>query len=97
MNEYNRSIHSADVVLVEIYAQWCHHCQRMIPIVHKLKKELQNEVLVLQYDIDENQELSQSLNVETIPTFLLYRNSKEVWRHSGEIEFTNLLNSIEVY
>jgi thioredoxin 1 len=69
----------------------------MMPIVHKLKKELENEVLILQFDIDENQELSQSLNVETIPAFLLYRHGKEVWRHSGEIEFTNLLNSIEVY
>ena len=58
---YNEIIKSSPVVLVEFYASWCPHCQRMTPIVDQVKSQLQNRVPLYQYDIDKNEAESLSL------------------------------------
>ena len=92
---YKELTASAPVVLVEFYASWCPHCQRMMPIVADIKKKVEGKVVVAQFDIDEYTELSDSEGVETIPTFILYRNGKEVWRQSGEMTEEALLSRVE--
>ena len=88
---YQELIQSAPEVLVEFYASWCPHCQRMMPIVEDVKKQLEGRAVVAQFDIDEYSELSDKEGVETIPTFILYRDGKEVWRQSGEMPEEELL------
>lgn len=92
---YKELTESAPAVLVEFYASWCPHCQRMMPIVADVKKKLAGRVEVAQFDIDENSELADSQRVETIPTFILYHNGREVWRQSGEMAEADLLARAE--
>lgn len=86
-----------EVTLVEFYATWCPHCQKMMPVVEQIKELLAGRVQVTQYDIDKNQELADDQNVESIPTFILYADGKEVWRHTGEMDGNALLVEIEKY
>ncbi|MDE6322440.1 MAG: thioredoxin family protein, partial [Muribaculaceae bacterium] len=44
-----------------------------------------------------NKELADTENVESIPTFIVYKNGKEVWRQSGEMEADVLLAHIQRY
>lgn len=44
--DYNEVINSEPVVLVEFYASWCPHCQRMMPVVEQVKELLQGRVKV---------------------------------------------------
>lgn len=92
--DYKQTV-SQGVVLVEFYASWCPHCQRMMPVVAHVKSLLEGRVSVFQYDIDENQDLSEAEKVETIPTFILYKDGKEQWRHSGEMSGEALLAKVE--
>ena len=94
---YNELINSNPVVLVEFYASWCPHCQRMMPIVEQVKQLLGDSAPVYQFDIDENQSLASENGVESIPTFIIYRNGSEVWRQSGEIEGDMLYSKVEAY
>lgn len=94
---YNESIKSTPTVLVEFYASWCPHCQRMMPIVEQIKELLDGKVDVYQFDIDENRELADQEKVESIPTFIVYKNGQEVWRNSGEMEADILLAHIQRY
>ena len=94
---YNELINSNPVVLVEFYASWCPHCQRMMPIVEQVKQLLGDSAPVYQFDIDENQSLASETGVESIPTFIIYRNGSEVWRQSGEIEGDMLYSKLEAY
>lgn len=84
-------------VLVEFYATWCPHCQRMMPIVEQVKELLAGQVKVVQYDIDKNQKLADEAKVSSIPTFIVYKDGKEMWRHTGEMDANVLLASVQKY
>lgn len=93
---YEKTISSAPVVLVEFYASWCPHCQRMMPIVAQVK-ELLGDVPVVQLDIDDNNDAANAAEVESVPTFIVYKDGSEVWRHSGEIDGNDLLAKVQSF
>lgn len=95
--DYNNIINSSKVVMVECFATWCPHCQRMMPVVEQIKELLDGRTDIYQFDIDKNQEAADSLDVESLPTFIVYRDGKEVWRQSGEMDGQVLLSKIEAY
>ena len=94
---YNEIINSSEVVMVEFFASWCPHCQRMMPIVAQIKELLQGKVNIYQFDIDEYAELAQENGADSVPTFIIYKNGEVQWRESGEIEGQVLLSKIESY
>lgn len=88
-------IEQQGVVLVEFFATWCVHCQRMAPVVEQIKELLAGKAKVVQIDIDRYQQAANEANVEATPTFILFKDGKEVWRHAGEIDGEVLLGKIE--
>ena len=94
---YDDVIASAKTVLVEFYASWCPHCRAMMPVVEQVKELLDGRVKVYQFDIDENKEWADDLKVESIPTFIVYRDGVEMWRQSGEMAADVLLTTIQKY
>ena len=95
--DYNEIIGSSKVVMVEFFASWCPHCQRMMPVVAQIKELLQGQVNIYQFDIDEYAELAQENGADSVPTFIIYKNGEEQWRESGEIDGQVLLSKIESY
>lgn len=92
---YTEEIKSAPVVLVEFFATWCPHCQKMMPIVEDIKTLLADNLKVLQFDIDKNEDLANRENVQSLPTFLLYADGEEVMRETGEMPAEVLLQKIQ--
>ena len=87
-------MNSKGVVLVEFFATWCPHCQRMMPIVADVKKKLEGKAQVVQLDIDKNQALADELGVEGVPTFILYKDDVELDRTSGEMPEADLYDFV---
>ena len=48
-------------------------------------------------DIDENKSLASQQEVDTIPTLIIYKDGREVWRHAGETDVDTLLHQVESY
>lgn len=94
---YDQEIRSSKVVLMEFYATWCPHCQRMMPVVAKVKEQLDGRAAVCQLDIDKNKEAADAAEVHSIPTFLIYVDGKAEWRHTGEIGEEALLSKVESF
>lgn len=94
---YEEAIESTPVTLVEFYASWCPHCQRMMPYVAEIKKKLEGKADVYQFDVDKNPELTDAEGVESYPTFIIYKNGTEKWREAGEMDPDALLSKIESY
>lgn len=93
--DYTDLINSAPTVMVEFFATWCPHCQRMMPVVEQVKELIGNKASVVQLDIDENQEPAQEAGADSVPTFIIYRDGREVWRQSGEMDGDFLLSVLE--
>lgn len=85
------------VVMVEFYASWCPHCQRMMPVVADVKALLKGRANVYQFDIDENEEFAKELDVTSIPTFIVFKDGEEKWRGSGEMGGATLDAKVEAY
>lgn len=94
---YADAINEAPVVLVEFFATWCPHCQKMMPIVEQVRELLGPDTPVLQLDIDQNSATARENGVDGVPTFIIYKNGKEEWRHSGEIDGNDLLAKVQSY
>ena len=93
--DYKNLIESAPVVLVEFYASWCPHCQRMMPVVAQVKERIAGRAEIKRIDIDENNDIADELGVKTVPTFIVYKNGREQWRQSGEIDGDMLVRKVE--
>lgn len=93
--DYTQEITSSEYVLVEFFATWCPHCQRMMPIVADIKTELAGKLKVVQYDVDKNQALADREQVKALPTFIMYADGKEVMRETGEMPAEVLLQKIK--
>ncbi|MDE6109677.1 MAG: thioredoxin family protein [Muribaculaceae bacterium] len=94
---YESLVGRTGTVLVEFFATWCPHCRRMMPVVEQVKELLGDQVPVYQLDIDKNGEAADEARVESVPTFIVYRNGREMWRRSGEMEGETLLRTVEKY
>ena len=92
---FDQARKTTGAVLIEFYASWCPHCQRMMPVVEEVRELLGGMAPVYQYDIDKNQAAAKEANVESIPTFIIYDNDREVWRHTGEIDGQELVNAVQ--
>ncbi len=95
--DYEAITHHTGTVLVEFYASWRPHCQRMIPVVEQVKQLLGEQVPVYQFDIDKEPKASDEAGVQSVPTFIVYRNGREMWRQSGEMEAATLVSTAEKY
>lgn len=95
MESYKDLINSGKVVLVEFFATWCGHCQRMMPIVEEIKELTAGKAEIYQLDVDRNQSLCEQERITGTPTFILYSGGKEVWRHDGETDGQELLDKIQ--
>lgn len=92
---YKDAIRSTTVVLVEFFATWCPHCQKMMPVVDEIKQSLAGKVNVYQFDIDKYQGLDDENNVEVVPTFIIYVDGREVWRQSGEMTKDQIMAEVD--
>lgn len=92
---YDTTIDQQGVVLVEFFATWCGHCAAMAPIVEQVKELVAGQARIVQIDIDKYQQAADEAGVNATPTFILFKDGKEVWRHAGEIDGQALLDKIQ--
>ena len=70
-------------VLVDFYADWCGPCKAAAPVLDELADEADGKYEVIKVNVDENQELSQTHGVMSIPTVMLFNKGEEVDRQIG--------------
>ena len=83
VEDFDKTIASNKMVLVEIGADWCPPCRKMLPVLETLKEKPAAPFYFLAVDGGEDIEVMKSLKSEGLPTFILFKNGKETWRHQG--------------
>lgn len=97
MATFQELIQSEKPVLVDFFATWCGPCQQLGPILKEVKDELGDNVSILKIDVDKNQQLAVQYQVRGVPTMLLFKNGKQVWRQSGLVFKNDLVREIKNY
>ena len=96
MAKFEDIIQGNTLVFVDFFATWCGPCKMMHPVLEGLKKQL-GEVKIVKIDIDSpvNRQLVNSYQVQAVPTLMLFKAGKMVWRQSGAMQATQIRQVIE--
>lgn len=90
MANFKELINSDKPVLVDFYADWCGPCQMMKPVLSQLKEKIGGKATILKVDVDKNKAASTQYKIMGIPTFILFKKGKVMWRHSGVLSLKQL-------
>ena len=80
---FNETISSHPLALIDCWAPWCAPCVVIAPTVEELAKEYAGRVFFGKLNVDENPRTAGIFQIFSIPTLLIMENGKEVDRIVG--------------
>lgn len=91
---FDELIQSETPTLIDFHAEWCGPCKMMAPILKETKQALGDKVQIVKIDVDKNQALASDLQVQSVPTLMLFKSGELVWRRSGVVSKPDLVRLI---
>lgn len=91
---FSEIINQDKPVLVDFFAEWCGPCKMMSPILTTLKEKVGENVGIIKIDVDKNPQAASSFQVRGVPTLILFKNGKALWRKSGVVSAEELEQTI---
>lgn len=95
MKTFNEIINSGKPVLVDFFAEWCGPCKAMAPILKEVKDKMGEKATIIKIDVDKNQEAAAAYQIRSVPTLLLFKNGRVVWKTSGVVSANDLIKLFE--
>ncbi|HRN40948.1 MAG: thioredoxin [Flavobacteriales bacterium] len=94
MSKFKELINSELPVLVDFYATWCGPCKMMSPILEEVAVKMKGQVKIVKVDVDKNPNAAEAYQVRGVPTLILFKNGKQLWRQSGVVQANQLIQLI---
>ena len=92
---FGEIIRGETLVLVDFFAEWCGPCKMMKPILEELHGKLANGLRIIKIDIDKSPAAAGAYQVQSVPTLMLFRRGKILWRQSGVVPASQLEKIIQ--
>ena len=89
METFSKILNDEKPVLVDFHAEWCGPCKMMAPELKRFA-ESHKDVRVLKVDIDKNRVTAEHFNIQGVPTLILFKKGKVLWRQSGAMNAQQL-------
>lgn len=88
---------SEGLVFVDFWAAWCGPCRRIAPVLEEISKEYKGSVKIGKLNVDNYKKFAVNLNIEALPTIVVYKDGKEMTRIVGLVKKEELVKVIEKY
>lgn len=90
MPTFGEIIQSEQPVLVDFFATWCGPCKMMNPILDEVKAAIGDKVTIIKIDVDKNREAAGQLQIQGVPTLIIFQQGQMKWRASGVVSAQQL-------
>jgi len=95
--KFNEIINQNQLVLVDFFAGWCGPCKMMSPVLQETKSVVKDDVKIIKINVDQHQDLAAEFMVRGVPTLMLFKEGKMLWRQSGVLSKNQLVEIINQY
>jgi thioredoxin len=95
MAKFSERINQDKAVLIDFFAEWCGPCKMMSPILKDVKDTLGDSITIIKIDVDKNQALASKYQVRGVPTLMLFKAGKQLWRQSGLLQKNEIIKTVE--
>lgn len=93
--DFDAEIKGSLPVVVDFFADWCGPCKMMGPIFEATAPKYEGKIKFAKVNVDEQRKLAIAYKVMSIPTFVFFKDGKEVARHTGGMDEATLQNKLE--
>ncbi|MBC7485841.1 MAG: thioredoxin [Cytophagaceae bacterium] len=87
---FDSLIKGTQLVLVDFYATWCGPCKAMGPILEQVASAVKDKAKIIKIDVDKNPAAASAYQVQGVPTLVLFKEGKILWRQSGVVQANEL-------
>lgn len=94
---FNELIKSGQPVLVDFYADWCGPCKMMAPTLKQLADRAGDKLKIVKIDIDRSRAAADKFQIRSVPTLILFKDGKIIWRQSGAQPLHKLEADVKPY
>jgi len=81
---FNQEIKNNNLLLVDFWAEWCGPCKSMHPIFTRMAKKYK-QIRFARVNVDDAQDIAMKYEVQSIPTFIMFKNAEVVNRMVGAV------------
>lgn len=94
-DNFDESISTNNVVLIDFYADWCSPCKALHPILEQSDRKINGKAVIAKINIDKSPELASRYGVRSIPALFYIKNGEVVKNSVGVVQSNEIIQNLE--